>query len=182
MDIACWGHNRGLPIRVYSSGGRFGLNDDGQTPNTQATTFTYDDGTIQTFEVRNLGSFEEADGGNCGNSFLGTKGFYVVNRGFFSYKEGKTSEREPIAVPADAPKPEAASKWQHFFKAIRSRNPADMMVSPLEAHYSAAHCHLGNIAYRLGRSLEFEPKTERFKDHEANKRDYRKGFEVPHLA
>jgi hypothetical protein len=47
------------------------------------------------------------------------------------------------------------------------------------------HCQLGNIAYRLGRSLEFEPNTERFKEHEANKyikRDYRKGFEVPHLA
>jgi hypothetical protein len=37
----------------------------------------------------------------------------------------------------------------------------------------------------LGRSLEFDPKTERFKDSEANKhvkRDYRKGFEVPQLA
>ena len=39
---------------------------------------------------------------------------------------------------------------------------------------------------RLGRSLAFDPKTERFqKDDEANKhiqRDYRKGFEVPKLA
>ena len=185
MDLACWGHGRGLPVKVYSSGGRFGLNDDGQSPNTQATTFTYPDSSIMTFEVRNLGSFEEADGGNCGNSFLGMKGFYVVGKGFFTYKEGKTSEREPIAIPADAPKPESASKWQHFFKAIRSRNPADLTVSPLEAHQSCVHCQLGNIAYRLGRSLEFEPKTERFKEHEANKyikRDYRKGFEVPHLA
>jgi len=35
MDMACWGHNRGLPVKVYSSGGRYGLDDDGQTPNTQ---------------------------------------------------------------------------------------------------------------------------------------------------
>ena len=33
-----------------------------------------------TFEVRNLGSFQEAEGENCGNSFFGTKGFYVVNQ------------------------------------------------------------------------------------------------------
>jgi len=109
----------------------------------------------------------------------------VVDKGFFTYKEGKMSEREAIAIPADAPKPEKGSKWEHFFKAIRSRSPADLTVSPLEAHYSCVHCQLGNIAYRLGRSLEFEPKAERFKDAEANqliKRDYRKGFEVPQLA
>ena len=185
MDAACWGHNRGLPVKVYSSGGRYGMNDDGQTPNTQATTFTYADGSIMTFEVRNLGSFEEGDGGNCGNSFFGTKGMYILGKGFFSYKEGKISEREPLPIPADAPKPDKGSKFQRFFNAIRSRNPADMSVSTLDAHLSCVHCHLGNVAYRLGRSLEFDPQTERFKDGEANsciQREYRSGFEVPKLA
>ncbi len=185
MDIACWGHHRGLPIKVFSSGGRFGLNDDGQTPNTQATTFTYADNSIMTFQVRNLGSFEEFDGGNCGNSFFGTKGFYIRGKGFFSYKDGRMSERERIPVPEDAPKVENKSKWGYFFDAIRSRKPEAMSVSTAEAHESCVHCHLGNIAYRLGRSLEFDPKTETFKDAEANrylKRDYRAGFEVPQLA
>jgi len=186
MDIACWGHNRGLPVKVYSSGGRFGLDDDGQTPNTQATTFTYDDSSIMTFEVRNLGSFEEFDGGNCGNSFFGTKGFYVVGKGFFNYKkEGKLAEREAIPVPESAPKPEKGGKWERFFAAVRSRKPEDMPMSVLDAHYSCVHCQLGNIAYRLGRSLEFDPKAERFKDTEANQhisREYRKDFAVPKLA
>jgi predicted dehydrogenase len=185
MDIACWGHNRGLPIRAYSSGGRYGLDDAGQTPNTQATTFTYADGSIMTFEVRNLGSFQEFDGGDCGNSFFGTKGFYVREKGFFSYKAGKTTEREAIPVPEDAPKPEKGSKFQRFFKAVRSRKPEDVPMSVLDAHYSCVHCHLGNLSYRLGRSLEFDPQTERFKDSEANqqlKREYRKAFEVPQLA
>lgn len=188
MDIACWGHNRGLPTRVYSSGGRYGLDDDGQSPNTQATTFTYADGSIMTFEVRNLGSFPEGDAGNCGNSFFGTKGFYVWDKGFFSYKENKKDgsiEHDPIPVPKDTPKVDKGSKWNHFFKAIRSRNTEDMAVSTLDAHLSCVHCHVGNIAYRLGRSLEFDPSSERFKDDEANqhlKRDYRKGFEVPKLA
>jgi len=184
MDEAVWGHNRGLPTRVYSSGGRFGLNDDGQTPNTQATTFTYADGSILTFQVRNLGSFREGGSGDCANSFFGTKGFYVRDKGFFDNKE-KSGEHDPIPVPDNAPKPEKGSKWQRFFKAVRSRNPADLPVSTLEAHYACVHCQLGNIAYRLGRSLEFDPKTERFKDSDANqylKRDYRKGFEVPQLA
>lgn len=177
MDIAVWGHNHGLPVKVYSSGGRFGLNDDGQTPNTQATTFTYADGTILTFEVRNLGSFEEADAGNCSNSFFGTKGYYVRKKGFFSY------DNQPIAV--DEPKPDGGSKWSYFFRAIRSRKESDMSVSTLDAHRSCVHCHLGNTAYRLKRSLEFDPETERYSDEEANKylkREYRSGFEVPELA
>jgi predicted dehydrogenase len=185
MDEAVWGHNRGLPVKVFSSGGRFGLDDDGQTPNTQATTFTYADGSILTFQVRNLGSFTEAGAGNCANSFFGTKGFYVRDQGFFDYKEREKGEHAPIPVPDDAPKPQKRSKWQRFFAAIRSRNPADLPMSPEEAHYSCVHCQIGNIAYRLGRSLEFDPKTEKFKDREANhylKRNYRKGFEVPELA
>ena len=140
MDIACWGHNRGLPISVHSAGGRFGLGDDGQTPNTQATTFSYADGSIMTFEVRNLGSFEEADGGACGNSFFGTKGYYVVGKGFFSYKETKGA-REAIPVPADAPKDDKEDNFQRFFRAVRSRNTTDMSVSTLAAHESCVHCH-----------------------------------------
>lgn len=185
MDIACWGHNRGMPQRVHSAGGRFGLDDDGQTPNTQATTFSYEDGSILTFEVRNLGSFQEFDGGNCGNSFLGTKGFYVVDQGFFTYKDGKQGQREAIPIPDNAPPVEKGSKWDRFFKAVRSRKPEDLPVSPEEAHISCTHCQLGNAAFRAGRSLEFDAKTERFKDKEANEyitREYRKGFEVPKLA
>jgi predicted dehydrogenase len=184
MDIACWGHNRGLPTSVHSAGGRFGLDDAGQTPNTQATTFSYADGSILTFEVRNLGSFQEFDGGDCGNSFFGTKGFYVRGKGFFTYKQGKMSDREPIPVPADIPMPKSGSRFQRFFAAVRSRRPEDLPVSVADAHISCAHCHLGNLAFRAGRSLEFDPKTEQFKDKSINRqltREYRKGFEVPKL-
>ena len=115
----------------FNPGGRFGLDDDGQTPNTQATTFTYSDGSILTFEVRNLGSFNEGGAGNCANSFFGTKGFYVRDKGFFEYKEIDKGEHASIPVPDGAPKPEKRSKWQRFFAAIRSRDPKDLPMSPL---------------------------------------------------
>jgi predicted dehydrogenase len=185
MDIACWGHNRGMPINVFSAGGRFGLDDDGLTPNTQATTFAYADGSIMTFEVRNLGSFEEADGSNCGNSFLGTKGYYVVGKGFFTYKEVKNGPRESIPVPTDTPPVVKADRFKRFFDAVRSRKQEDVPMTVRDAHVSCAHCQLGNIAFRVGRSLEFDPKTEQFKDKSLNHhltREYRKGFEVPKIA
>jgi hypothetical protein len=108
-----------------------------------------------------------------------------VGKGFFSYKEGKTADREPIAVPENAARPDKGSNWERFFKAVRSRKAEDQSVSTLDAHFSCVHCQLGNISYRMGRSLEFDPKTERFKETEANKyvsRDYRKGFEVARMA
>jgi hypothetical protein len=52
-----------------------------------------------------------------------------------------------------------------------------------EGFYSCALVHLGNIAYRLGRTLDFDPATMKFTgDAEANamlKRDYRAPFVVP---
>ncbi len=174
-----------MPIRVFSAGGRFGLDDDGQSPNTQATTFAYEDGSILTFEVRNLGSFEEADGGNCGNSFFGTKGYYVAGKGFFTYKETRGAPREVIPVPADAELGPKVDRFKRFFNALRSGNPSDLPMTPMDSHVACTHCHLGNVAFRLGRSLEFDPKRETFSDKKLNPyltRNYRKGFEVPRLA
>ena len=64
-----------------------------------------------------------------------------------------------------------------FIAAIREgRKPqADIEVG----HLSASLCHLGNIATRVGRSLKFDPATEKIVgDEEAGKllsRTYRKG-------
>lgn len=177
MDIACWGHNRGLPVYVQSTGGRYAWDDDGETPNTQATAFRFEDGSLLTFEVRNLGSFQEADGGDCGNSFFGEKGYYVRGKGFFDYRN------KPI--PVEVEKPEDVGKFTRFFRAVRSRNAEDNPAPPEAGHESCVLCHMGNIAYRLGRSLQFNPATEQFTDEEANhylKRVYREGFEVPQLA
>lgn len=177
MDIAAWGHNRGLPTYVQSTGGRFAWEDDGETPNTQATAFQYEDGSLLTFEVRNLGSFQEADGGDCGNSFFGETGYYVRRKGFFDYN------KEPI--PVDVEMPPSVSKFSYFFKAMRSRNNDDNPAPPLDGHVSCVLCHIGNIAYRMGHSLEFDPVAERFKEDEANhylSRNYRAGFEVPQIA
>jgi hypothetical protein len=48
---------------------------------------------------------------------------------------------------------------------------------------SSALPHLGNIAYRVGRPLQFDSKAEKFvNDKEADRlltREYRRGFEIP---
>jgi predicted dehydrogenase len=176
MDIACWAHNRGKPSRVTSTGGRFAWDDDGETPNTQVTQFTYDDGSLLTFEVRNLGSFWEGgeEAGASTNSVFGENGYYVRNRGFFDYRN------QPI--PVEEPPAEEEPVFRRFFRAVRSRKPEDLSVSVEDAHLACLLCQLGNVAYRVGGTLEFDPKKERFVNNDkANgflTRTYREGFEV----
>jgi hypothetical protein len=180
MDIACWAQGGKKPIQVSSTGGRYAWDDDGETPNTQATQFTYEDGTLLTFEVRNLGSFWEGgrEAGASTNSIFGETGYYVRNVGFFDYKNKPIEVQEPL--------PREVKKFRRFFDAIQSRSRDPLPVSVEEAHIACLHCQLGNIAYRTGHTLVFDPDSEQFLNcKQANallKRDYREGFAVPEIT
>ena len=181
MDVAAWAAaGKGLPVRIASTGGRYKWQDDGETPNTQAIQFTYADGTMLTFEVRNLGSFNEACDENCANSAFGTDGYWVKGRGFFDYAHN------PIPVPPEAELPVSGTPYENFIASVKNRDWDGIHGNPDEAFRSSAHIHLGNIAYRLKRSLEFDPEAGKFKgDEEANallKDFYREPFVFPEIA
>jgi predicted dehydrogenase len=180
MDIACWGMAGKVPVKISSTGGRYAWDDDAETPNTQATQFTYADGTLCTFEVRNLGSFKEGgDGaGNCGNSVFCEHGYYIRGMGFFDY------QNKPIEVKEEMP--ESKDKFVRFFEAVRSRKQEDAPMTVQDAHLSCMLCQLGNVAYRVGHTISFDPKSEQITDSEGGnallKRDYREGFSVPEIS
>jgi hypothetical protein len=66
---------------------------------------------------------------------------------------------------------------------VRSRKTADLKASLEDGHLSSTLCHLGNISYRMGRSVRFDGAKERFVgDEEADKllgRTYRAPFVLP---
>ncbi len=68
-------------------------------------------------------------------------------------------------------------------KAVKARDHKPLNADIEEGHLSSAYCHLGNIAYRLGRKLHINPSSESFvNDSEADAmltREYRPGFVVP---
>ncbi len=78
---------------------------------------------------------------------------------------------------------EGGSHFANFFAAVRSRKREDLNAEIEEGAASCILMHLGNIAYRLGRTLNFDSKTMTcIGDAEANKmftRAYRKPFVVP---
>ena len=114
---------------------------------------------------------------NCiGNIFYGSEGYMAIE-GYNSYKTFLGRKQEP-----GPSRREGGSNWENFIKAVRSRKREDLNADIEEGHLSAALMHLSNISYRVGRSIEFDPKKEVIvKDAEANgmlKRKYRAPFIV----
>ncbi|MFN0166962.1 MAG: Gfo/Idh/MocA family protein [Bryobacteraceae bacterium] len=179
IDVARWGMNQKLPVRVQSTGGRFGDKDQAQTPNVQNAQFTYADGSILECEIRNVYSTETSH-----FHFYGTKGYmYFVEdwrKQEFDYKIylGDTEKPEPDGGTA-----EPLHHYGNFVAAVKAGKPEMAVCNAEEARLSSSHCMLADISYRLKRDLRFDPKAERFVgDSEADRmltHGYRKGFEVP---
>jgi predicted dehydrogenase len=176
MDLARWGIGKNeFPKTVMASGGRFGYTDDGQTPNTLMVSFGFDDCELQ-FEVRGLITNDEAKV-RVGDIFYGTEGILAIT----SYEDwqvfyGPKLEQGPGGKGL-------GDHYANFLKAVKSRDHKVLNADIEEGHLSSAYCHLGNIAYRLGRKLHINPSTESFvNDSEADTyltREYRAPFIVP---
>jgi predicted dehydrogenase len=157
MDIARWGiPGATLPKSVVSLGGRFGYEDQGQTPNSQISIMDFGD-TQLIFEVRGLRT-PDFHGEKVGNFFHCEGG--LVTEGKF-YPNG-SSEAQPIA---SSPRGPGGGHFQNFIEAMRSRQQSDLNADILEGHYSSALCHLANMSYRLGEETPFVPQTKSFGDN-----------------
>jgi hypothetical protein len=185
MDMARWGLGVGLPTRITGTGGHYMFEDDQQTPNTLICTFDYpEQKKMLQFETRHWvsnyeGGFGASGENNVGVLFFGSEGYMEME--YFGYRIFLGKKREP------GPKGTGnADPWATFVAAIRSGKREDLGVDIEEGHLTSALCHLGNIAYRVRRSIQFDPAKEKILgDSEASTlltRDYRKPFVVPGIA
>ncbi|MCX6219995.1 MAG: Gfo/Idh/MocA family oxidoreductase [Bacteroidia bacterium] len=176
-DLCMWGLNVGLPNKITAMGGKFLFDDCKETPEVLSSVYHYpDEKKIIQFEVRPWYTNSE-DGSSVGNIFYGDKGYMVI-KGYDTYETFLGDKKEP-GMKGKA----GGDHFKNFIEAVRAHDPK-MVNAPVEsAHLSSALAHLGNIAYRTGRVLTFDPKTEKFvNDPEADKylsRNYRAPFIVP---
>ncbi len=179
-DMCLWGLDVKLPSQITAMGGKFLWDDDKVTPELLTTNYFYpEENKMIQFEVRPWCTNTE-DGATVGNIFYGSEGYMVI-KGYQSYETYLGQKREP--GPKNSGDDPVVAHFTNFLDAVRSRK-AETLNGPVEtAHTSSGIAHLGNIAYRLGRQLNFDPKTEHFvNDPEADKyltRQYRKPFVVP---
>ncbi len=172
------------PRTAYCSGGLYeaGAPTDQVTPNTQLATYRYADGTEIHCELRNWFSGPpEAQG----VFVFGAKGWMKVRENSAEVFLGPKNEPGPVFTADSNPDP-GQRHFENFIACVRSRKAEDLRATVEGGHLSTTLCHLGNISYRVGRSLAFDAATENFVgDAEADAllgRTYRAPYLLPGKA
>jgi predicted dehydrogenase len=182
LDIVHWCLGVKGPRSVTSAGGRFCLQDNGETPDTQDALFEYPGFTA-------IWSHREASRGQPASynlEFFGPKGSLAISRrGFVVTADRKLNPADTIPRftgprrPSEKPAGDAAggSLWteaikddsgdqfvqfkdhvRNFLDCVKSRKQP---VSDLESgHRVATACHLANLSLRLGRTLRWDADRE----------------------
>ena len=207
LDIARWGLGVTYPSRVAAVGGHVMFDDDQETPNELNVAYEFDmpDGKrrLLEFEVRHwianheaeigtptfgsggvpdaLGNTAEMKGrkgpqNTVGNIFYGSKGYLAIDNND-SYRTWLGESQEP------GPHGKAeGNNWVNFIDCVRSRKKEKLNAPIEEGHISCTLLHLGNVSYRLGRSLKFDPQKQAvIGDEEANQM-LRGTFRAPYVV
>jgi predicted dehydrogenase len=200
IDIVRWLMDSKGPASVYSLGGKFALEDNCETPDTQDALFEYPGLTL------NWSAREASQGDNmdAGLHFYGTKGAMNLSRGGFEIRPDTRAAptnqipqikghpaggppldksdkpapwTEPMKVKASGPLFDAHAR--NFLDCIKSRELPNADVE--EGHRTVTACHLANISMRLRRPIRWDAeKEEILGDSEASKwlvRPYRKPWD-----
>lgn len=182
LDIVDWFLGGKMPTTVSSVGGRFALQDNGETPDTQDAIFQFPNFTASW-------SQREASRGQPGTGleFHGTKGSLTISRtGFVVTPDRKMPPANAVpqfagAHPVGGPLPvkdfDPTLLWtealkdetgdprdqfrrhtRDFLDCIKSRQtPVSDLASGQRV---ATMCHLANISLRVGRSVHWDEKQE----------------------
>jgi predicted dehydrogenase len=168
---------------VTSAGGRFALEDNGETPDTQDALFEFKGWSASW-------SHREAAAGITSKfplEFVGTKGTLQLSRsGFVVSPDRKIipanavpqfTGAHPVGGPQRVPEEGAPQFWckatsdssgntreqfllhaRNFLDCVKSRNTP---IADLEsAHRVATLCHLANLSLRLGRKMRWDSRRE----------------------
>jgi len=116
-------------------------------------------------------------GGANGVLFTGTDGKIEVNRGYFRAWPDKIG-KSPIG-PSDVHLPESPGHHQDWLRCIRTRRRplCDVEIGAS----SITVCHLGNLAWWLGRTLHWDPQQQQFINDEAANRWLDRPKRAPYL-
>jgi predicted dehydrogenase len=189
IDIANWGMGIKAPSSAVSVGGKFGYPKDAmETPDTQQVIWEFPDFSMIWEHALGVGRGPETR--EHGVAFHGNNGVLVVDRsGWEVYPETDRIDKRVREYKMTG-LPRQGLAWgedysllhvQNFVECMRSRKrpTSDVEIG----HNSMIACHLGNVAYRLGRQVKWDVEREAFLgDSEAQRylsRPYREPWKLP---
>ena len=168
-----------VPRTVSATGGKYYFDDAQEWPDTLVVSYDYP-GYVLTYEMR-IWSPYPYYGESEGAAVFGDAGYVVIgNSRWRAYDARARMIKE--ASGGD----HTSDHVQNFIDCMRSR---DKPTADLETvgHPSSLMCHLGNVAWRVGRSVRYDPQTYAFPgDSEANalltRPEYRKPWVLPEIS
>jgi predicted dehydrogenase len=172
LDVCRWGLGVDYPTRVTAGGGKYRHDDDQETPDTHVVTYDFGDKAI-TWQGLSW-SPRGFEGEMFGITFHGDQGTMVLlGSGYVIYDMMNKEVAKGTGAAGDN------LHVRNFLDAIRNHKRPNCDIE--DGHKTTLMCHLGNISWRVGRTLNCDPKNGHIlNDDEAMKlwsREYRPGWE-----
>jgi len=173
LDICRWGLGVDYPRRVTAGGGKYFFNDDQETPDTHTVTYEFGDKAIA-WEGRNWHR-HGFEGSMFGIAFYGDNGSMVIDG-------NDTKTYDPAGKLLSTNNKGFGSHDPHLKNFLECLRSGQRPVAEIEeGHKSTLLCHLGNIAYRTGHTLNLDPTNGQPQDDPAAmalwSREYRPNWE-----
>lgn len=172
IDLCRWGLGVDYPTRVSYGGSKYRYDDDQETPDTSMAVFECGD-KLMTWEQRSWAAQTPLDP-DYEVLFAGEKGYLAIKDNGYTIHDPKGKKiSQGSGAGGDA------IHLQNFIDSIRGEASLNAPID--EGYKSVLLCNLGNIAYRTGHVVHFDPEARRIKDDPQASalwsREYREGWE-----
>jgi predicted dehydrogenase len=184
IDVVHWAMNVQSPLSVSSSGGKYYLTDNRDTPDTQEVTYEYP-GFLLHYSVLHHNTYGHNGNpgakpyGSYGILFQGTEGTLFIDRAGYEVIPQSEGQTEPDAPKRDVvddltgnsvyytsklPPARATTSVQHlphvrnFLDCVKTRQQPNASIE--SGHWTTTACHLGNISLRVGQKILWDAKKE----------------------
>lgn len=182
LDMAIQAMNIHHPRTIQASGGKLFFPDDAmETPDTLKVQ--YDFNNLKVVWQNDFSRQENQFGLGHGLAFHAENGLLIASRNGWKV-EPKVNNGTPLMEAVD-PKPSTGKDLslhvRDFLDSIKSRNRSTKCSAEIGRDVARV-ANMGNIAYRTGETLHWNPETEKFSETAANKLlcpEYRKPWELP---
>jgi predicted dehydrogenase len=180
INIMLWAMGPEAPKSVMSSGGKFVLDDNSETPDTQIAVYEFPKYTL--IWEHKVGVALGVNNRPWGISFTGREGTLIITDSGYeviSEPKRKSIESKTYSGGGDS----RAAHIRNFLDCVASRG------EPVEnlklGHHVSTVAHLGNVALRSGRKIQWDAAAEKvIDDVEANRLvsvAYRSPWKLPYM-